>query len=104
MSHRIVGRRTSLLAFVAVMTLTGCGGGGGLSGTYTGEDGMFDSLTFKSGGKVEIVFMGMTSEIEFAREGDTVKFTNDGQTSIFAIDDKGCLVGGGLLGTYCKKE
>lgn len=96
-------RATTRLA-VAILAglLAACGSG--IDGTYLSEgDGFFESLTFKSGGKVEITFMGMTKEGDYELEGGKkVKITMGGDTQILTIDDKGCLDGGGLIGRYCK--
>jgi len=96
--HRLV------LPAAGALVLAGCGGGG-LSGTYvSGEDGLFESLNFTSKSTVEAVFMGTTSELSYEREGDKVKISNNGQNAVFTIDKQGCLVGGEVLGTYCKKS
>jgi hypothetical protein len=98
-------RRLAALAVLLLLPLNLCGCGGGLDGTYTSEDGgLIDSITFKSGGKVELVGMGMTKEGDFEMDGsDRVKITVAGETNIFSIDDKGCINGGGILGKFCKK-
>src|SRR5947207_11187534 len=88
------------LAAAAGLFLAACGRG--VTGTYTGEDGFFDKLTFKSGGKVEITFMTMTREATYVVESDRIRITNSGDTQTFTIDEQGCLDGGGLLGRYCK--
>lgn len=96
---------TSLSLFVAVISLaavlTGCGDT--VDGTYTPKDGgFFEKMEFNSGGKVEISFMGATKEATYVVEDNKVKITNAGETNVFAINDKGCLDGGTLLGEYCK--
>ena len=60
-------------------------------------------LEFKSGGKVELSFMGAIQEGSFVVEDQRVKITNAGSTQIFRIDDKGCLDAGAILGRYCKQ-
>src|SRR5438093_12902440 len=86
---------------VAAALLFGCGRS--ISGEYTGDKAsFFEKLVFKSGGKVEISFMGGTEEAGFEVEGDKVKITNAGQTQILTIDSNGCLNGGGIVGKYCK--
>ncbi|MCB0461939.1 MAG: hypothetical protein R2816_12380 [Flavobacteriaceae bacterium] len=74
-----------------------------LSGTYKGVGStFFDQLTFKSGNKVELVFMGSTTEVEYKLEEGKVKITNAGQTQVLTITEDGCLDGGGFVGKYCK--
>ncbi|MBL85506.1 MAG: hypothetical protein CMO82_02480 [Winogradskyella sp.] len=89
----------TILAFA--LCLLSCGNG--LEGTYKGSNGaFFDQLTFISKNKVELVFKGATSEVEYTVEGDKVKITNAGQTQILTITDDGCLDGGDFVGKYCK--
>ena len=58
------GRAGPASALLAVVALSGCGGG--LNGTYTpSSDGFFEQLTFQSGGTVEITWMGMTKEASY---------------------------------------
>ena len=94
-------RSRCVLAAAMCTVFVACGSR--VKGIYTG-DGFFDRLNFKSGGKVEITFMTMTKEGTFAVEGNKVKLTAGGDTQVLAIDDKGCLDGGRLLGKYCKGE
>lgn len=91
---------TSLVVFS--LSLSGCGGG--VSGTYTSDgNGMIEKMEFKSGGKVEITAMGQTKEGTYEVEDNKVKVTISGDTNILTINDKGCLDGGGFIGTLCKK-
>jgi hypothetical protein len=86
---------------MATVALAGCGSS--IEGIYSGGgNSFFERLTLKSDKKVEITFMGMTKEGTYAVEGQKVKITIGAETQIFTIDDKGCLSGGGPLGTYCK--
>ncbi len=90
----------AILAFT--LCLLSCGNK--LKGTYKGSNGaFFDQLTFVSNNKVELVFMGSTSEVEYTLEDGKVKITNTGQTQILTITDDGCLDGGGFVGKYCKE-
>jgi hypothetical protein len=92
---------TSLVLLASVI-LSGCGSG--VSGTYTSDgDGMIEKMEFKSGGKVEITAMGQTKEGTYEVENKKVKVTIGGETNILTINDKGCLDGGGFIGTLCKK-
>ena len=95
------GRAGPASALLAVVALSGCGGG--LNGTYTPSgDGFFEQLTFQSGGTVEITWMGMTKEGSYEVDGDRVKVTVGGDTQVLRIDGRGCVDGGGLIGRYCK--
>ena len=101
MKTTINGRlAATALCGLAALTLAGCGSK--VSGHYTTSGGGAE-MNFKSGGKVEITMMGMTQEADYAVEDDKVKITTGRQTQILPIDDKGCLKGGFLLGTLCKK-
>ncbi|MEW5977628.1 MAG: hypothetical protein AB1898_17680 [Acidobacteriota bacterium] len=91
-----------LTVVLASTLLVGCGKK--LSGTYSGKDtGFLDKMTFKSGGKVDLTFMGMTREGTYEIDGNQVKITNAGDTQVLAIDSQGCLDGGGFLGRYCQE-
>ncbi len=63
---------------------------------------LFEKLSFRSGSKVHVTFMGMTKVGTFEVDGKEVLITIGNETNVFTIDDKGCVVGGGPLGTYCK--
>lgn len=87
---------------MAALALNGCGSA--VSGEYSPSGrAHFQSLNFKSNDTAEVMFQGMKSEIRYEVDGDSVKLTNAGETVILTMDDKGCLVGGGPLGTYCKQ-
>lgn len=84
---------------LTIVLLFGCGGS--LSGTYkgTGAMGMVDiEIKFVSSSKAQITggSMGMssTSEIEYEKNGDEVKFIANGKNDIYTIDEKGCLTSG----------
>lgn len=97
---------TTLLATLVVLALAGCDRG--LSGTYTSDGSarygnLIESMTFKPGGKVEVVAMGMTKELPYEMEGKKVKIVDEAKTAtILTIDDNGCLDGGELIGKFCK--
>lgn len=92
-----------LSTLLFLITMTGCSENG-LKGTYMGnQESFFEKLTFKSSNKVEIVFMGTTSEIDYQMEDSKIKIMNDGQNQILTITDEGCLDGGGFIGKYCKE-
>ena len=63
---------------------------------------LFEKLSFRSGSKVHVTFMGMTKVGTFEVDGKEVLITIGNETNVFTLDDKGCVVGGGPLGTYCK--
>jgi hypothetical protein len=89
------------MTVLAVLALGGCGSG--LNGTYRPSgDGFFEQLTFRSGGTVEITWMGMTKEGRYEVDDDRVKVTVGGDTQVLRIDRQGCVDGGGLIGRYCK--
>lgn len=100
-------RLTILLALL--FSLGGCGGG--LEGTYSGEDsetgertGFLDYVTFKSGNRLEAAFLGQTKTGTYTVDGKRVTLTVDGDSSpeILTIKDDGCLEGNALLGRYCR--
>jgi hypothetical protein len=95
-------RRLSLLTVLS-LPLLACGPA--VQGEYSGEGtGFLEKINFKDDNVVELTFMGMTREGTYEIDDDKVKINNGGDISILRIDDKGCLVGGGILGTYCKKD
>ncbi len=74
-----------------------------LSGDYVQVGtSLFEKLSFRSGGKVHITFMGMTKVGSYEIDGKEVLITVGTETNVFTLDDKGCVVGGGPLGTYCQ--
>lgn len=71
-------------------------------GTYTSSGrGHFQSITIKSGGKAELVFMGSPSEVDYTVEDGKLKLMAAGQTQLLTITEDGCLDGGGFMGKYC---
>lgn len=98
-------RHTSRVTIAAALLLCAACGGSSIEGTYSGQGtGFLEKIVFKSDGKVELTFMGMTKEGTYVVEDGRVKITNGGDTSILAIAENGCLEGGGILGKYCKAE
>lgn len=74
-----------------------------LSGTYIGqEDAFLEKLTFISKNKVELTFLGITSEATYIKEKNRVKINNAGESQILIITENGCLDGGSFIGKYCK--
>lgn len=93
--------RTLLIAILALL-YSGCTTAT-LEGVYKGGEGsFFDQLIFRSNHKVEVVFMGSTSEADYVMEADKVKITRAGETQILTLLKSGCLDGGGFIGKYCK--
>jgi len=71
---------------VLILSMTSCGGGGGLSGTYSSTDEMFGievSYKFSGGNKVTMSTFGMSFDGTYKIEGNeiTIKFTMFGETS-----------------------
>lgn len=97
------------ISLALLLSLGGCGGG--LEGTYSGENsetgertGFLDALTFKSGNKLEATFMGQTRPGTYTIDGKRVTVAVDGDDSpeVLTIRDDGCLEGNALLGWYCR--
>lgn len=92
--------RLSAIVLLAV-TLSACGRK--VSGVYLPEDGgMFEKINFVSGSKVQITFMGSTTEGTYKIEDGQVKITVNGQTQVFERPDAKTIDGGGILGRYAK--
>lgn len=93
-----------LLALVLVAGALGACGSR-IEGTYSGEGtGFLEEITLRSGGKVNVKFMGMTKQGTYEIDGDELTISVADDTQVLRIDDNGCLVGGGLLGMYCKDK
>ncbi len=98
-------KRISIALGIALLA-AGCGGP--VSGTYTpaGNGALFESLVFKSGGKVEITFLGMVIEGAYEISDGKLKLTGPEGSSLLTIDGN-CIDGGsGLigLGKYCRTK
>ncbi len=91
-----------VLAPLAGFALTGCGQG--VSGAYlpTGS-APYQQIEFSSGDTVDLTVVGMVRRGTYKVDGKKVVLTVDAQSIVFTLDDKGCLDGGSLIGTYCKK-
>lgn len=75
-----------------------------LEGVYIGGDNaFFDQLIFKSNHKVELVFMGATTEADYSLEDNKVKISTANETQVLTITKTNCLDGGGFIGQYCKE-
>jgi hypothetical protein len=64
---------------------------------------LISNVTFTSGEKVEVTAMGVTHEGTYVLDGERVKITISGDTTIMSIDEHGCLDAGGMIGKLCKK-
>jgi hypothetical protein len=79
-------------------------GGSAVQGQYIGKEGesFFDSLTFRSDGRVEVVLVGVRHEGAYEAEGDQVTITApNGERSSLTLGSNGCLTHP-IAGTYCK--
>jgi hypothetical protein len=97
--------RRFITAFVSAIALavSSAAWAAKLEGEYQGTgNSFFEKLTFKPGGKVRVTFMGMTKVGTYEIEENEVLITVGNETNVFTLDDQGCVVGGGLLGKYCK--
>ncbi|WP_029923039.1 hypothetical protein [Nevskia soli] len=84
------------------LLLAACGSGP--SGEYTADQhAFFDKLVFRSGGEVDIGFMGSTGAGSYKIDGKRVLVTVNGKTQVFEIDRDGCVDGGSGIGRYCKR-
>jgi hypothetical protein len=99
------------LILLSSHTLFAACGGGGLEGTYLGEDaasgertGFLDSITFKSGNRLEATFLGQTKHGTYSVEGRqvTLKVADDDTPELLTIGDDGCLEGNAIIGRYCR--
>jgi len=76
-----------------------------LDGDYAAVgNSFFEKISFRSGGKVRITALGMTKVGTYEVDGKEVLITVGNETNVFTLDDKGCVVGGGILGKYCKGD
>jgi hypothetical protein len=96
--------KRSATAICLAVLAAGCAPG--VSGNYkpASRNAIFQSLTLKSGGKVEFTFMGATIEGTYEVEDGKVKLTGPEGSRLLIIDGE-CLDGGdGLigLGRYCR--
>jgi hypothetical protein len=92
-----------LLVLAVCATAPLAASGARLEGDYQGNgNSFFEKLSFRSGGKVRVTFAGMTKVGTFELDGNEVLITIGNETNVFTIDAQGCVVGGGLLGKYCK--
>ena len=78
--------------------------GSRVEGTYEGvrDQSFLESITLKSDGKANVRFMGMTRQGTWELDERELVVTVGNDVQVLTLDDEGCLVGGGFLGTYCK--
>lgn len=94
-------RRT--IAVLSLAAFACACGGGGVQGRYVPKgETFFESLTFRSDNKVEVVFINQQAEGTYEVDGDAITMTApNGQKARLVLDDNGCLTNS-LIGTYCK--
>jgi hypothetical protein len=98
-----MNRGVAATALVLCTLATACGGGS-VEGEYVGKRGesFFDSLTFRSDGKVEVVMIGVRHEGTFEADGGQVTITApNGERTPLTLESNGCLTHP-IAGTYCK--
>jgi hypothetical protein len=89
-------------ALVICALATACGGSG-VQGEYIGKEGesFFDSLTFRSDGKVDVVLVGVRHEGAYEAESGGVTITApNGERTSLTLGSNGCLTHP-IAGTYC---
>jgi hypothetical protein len=95
--------RLATSALVICAFVAACGGSS-VQGEYLGKEGesFFDSLTFRSDGKVEVVLIGVRHEGAYEVDGDLVTITApSGDRTPLRLGSNGCLTHP-IAGTYCK--
>ncbi len=78
----------------------------GIYASRNGSSGSAESgetLTLQSDGKMEFKVMDMTTVGTYEIHGSQLKLLMAGETHVLAIDSRGCLRGGALLGDFCKE-
>lgn len=97
------GRSIAALVVAAGIVASPLACGAALEGDYAGTgNSFFEKLSFRSGGKVRVTFGGMTKVGTYEIDGKEVLITLGNETNVFTLDAQGCVVGGGILGKYCK--
>jgi hypothetical protein len=97
-----MNRAVATTALVLCALAAACGGS--VEGEYIGKKGesFFDSLTLRSGGKLDVVMIGVRHEGTYEVDGDQVIITaSNGQRTPLHVDSNGCLTHP-IAGTYCK--
>jgi hypothetical protein len=95
--------RPAIVGFVVCLSAAACGGSG-VQGEYVGKKGesFFDSLTFRSDNKVEVVLIGVRHEGSYEVDGKQVTITSpNGERTPLQLDSNGCLTHP-IAGIYCK--
>jgi hypothetical protein len=97
-----IGSR-GLSVAVMVFAMAACGGNN-IEGTYTGgDDSLLDSLTFKSGGIVDVTIAnGIGGEGTYTVDGDKITINSNGTVHVLTRTGDGCLQGQLGVGTLCK--
>lgn len=85
---------------VAALLLAGCEAGG-MSGDYGGPKCIYNKISFKSGGKMTVAFMGIEMPGEYKVDGNKVMIRSaDGRGLVFTRD--GDTLHGGIAGQCVK--
>jgi hypothetical protein len=103
--------RGGLATAAVTLICSGCAGSGasGVQGIYASRNGSSGSaesgetLTLQSDGRMEFKVMNMTTVGTYEIHGSQLKLLMAGETHTLAIDSRGCLRGGTLLGDFCKE-
>ena len=97
-----MNRVVATTALVLCALAAACGGS--VEGEYIGKKGesFFDSLTLRSGGKLDVVMIGVRHEGTYEVDGDQVIITaSNGQRTPLHVESNGCLTHP-IAGTYCQ--
>jgi len=97
-----MSRAVATTALVLCALAAACGGS--VEGKYIGKKGesFFDSLTLRSGGKLDVVMIGVRHEGTYEVDGDQVIINaSNGQRTPLHVESNGCLTHP-IAGTYCK--
>lgn len=94
------------VAVLLVSVFAACGNG--FAGEYGHSvNGTWETImTFKGNGEVELDMMGNIMVGKYEVKDGKVYITGGkgGQTQAFRIDEQGCIDGGMLFGTMCRKQ
>lgn len=102
MSFKSHAARIALAALS--LQLAACGSG--LSGEYVPQEAsMFmQSVKFEDGHAYITSIAGQTSRVDYEVDGERVMLKLGATSQMFTLDKNGCLEGGQMIGTFCKKS